>query len=50
MQDRLNHLSSDLQRVFAAQLQSVKIEYDEITVTIDTQTIFTGDATTLCCT
>lgn len=39
MQDRLNHLSSDLQRVFAAQLQSVKIEYDEITVTIDTQTI-----------
>lgn len=39
MQDRLDHLSSDLQRVFAAQLQSIEIEYDEITVTIDAQTI-----------
>ena len=37
MQDSLKSLSTDLQRVFATSLQSVKIEYDETTIHVHTK-------------
>ncbi|QMU61238.1 MAG: NADH-quinone oxidoreductase subunit C [Gammaproteobacteria bacterium] len=34
MQDQLNKLSTELQRVFASSLQSVEIKYDELTILV----------------